>query len=515
MTPHRILFGDLVIPSERYGFEWKFSHGVAAGGGTLSFPLPSDADIRATRIADIYSELNRPNTLTIEVDTAAEGRQSREIQNVYGHAPRITRDDTHLVMRVDVSDLRWKWVGSGVTGHFNLVRRLNDIQVLENGETPEVPGQARIVDGELVTPRLQGAATPVEPEINADGLIVNFRPKDILAKHTGYPRSSFRKATLNLNSEDFASPIGDADPSAWTALQLLEGILRGYWTFSTKGPVFVPGKLEAEEWGGYWKDKLTDNGFLVSRETFYMTPVGQVLPKLMRLAECRMVVWYDGRLYLHPTYDDEPPEIPDRPSNEPYGALYMSDNSFDRPSSVLVGFRKELTRQFVYIEEQQYDPGSGGSNVIVGNNAEGEEEDLAQLINVIQLPEEEELDLGDGLKKYQRGEWHPIEPVLKAWGFPDPPMEFIRTHRYKFFEGAVAELIYGQSAAVEPGVSEIVQRRINNILQSYRKTFRIHPDQLDILLGVKAESAVILDRISGRRALAPIWVDHALMRRLR
>lgn len=524
LAPHKIKLGNLTASAEVYGFEYRCKHGVDPGGATITFPLTGNQQDDRALIREVNALLGKPTTLEIEIDQFPGGKQRLVIRNLYPHDPKIQESGGTYAYSVSVSDLRWKWTGFPVDGHFNLVRRLNDLQVTENGELPSVPGQARIVNGDPVTPTVLAGVAPIEPEIDTEGRIVNFRPKDVLSKHATYPASAYRFSTLDWNNGDFTAAVSapaqgegtsvavgqaPAGTRPWTALRMIQAILRGYSAFGTKGMVRVPGALQASEWGGF-RDGLEDNGFLVARESFQATNIQQVLPKLLRLAECRLVVWIDGKVYLHPTYSETPPELPDEARYEGGGVLYMSNNQADRPSSVFVRFENELTREFTYLEI-----GSGiAKRGLSGDGKKANNRSIEpKLTNVIQLPTNETLDLGDGPREYQRGEWHPIEPVLRAWNMRGP--DYIRSRIYKFFEGAVAAEIYGQSAAVQPGVDEAVQRRIAAVKQAYRRTFRVDPDYLDVMLDLKAESAILLDRISGRRQLAPVWVDYSMQRRLR
>lgn len=513
MRPHGIKLGQVVTPADTYSFEYVAKPGAYAGGATLTFPLPGNEAAAKSRVASINAMLAKPQTLDIVIDTN-RGEQTLKIQRLYPHSPRFRQDRSNLLYTVDVSDLRWKWTGQPVTGHFNLVRRINDIQSAENGQTPQVPGQARIVDGEVVTPTVQAGVAPLSPEIDSEGRIVNFRPKDVLSKHATYPAVSYRRATLDWNDDSFSGPVSESQAKPWTALRLIQGILRGYWAYGSKGMVQVPGLLEAGEWGGF-RDDLEDNDFVVSRLSYYMTPAQEVLSQLMRWAECRLVAWIDGKVYLHPTYSDTPPQVPDTATAEGTGVIFMSDNTADRPSAIRVGFRNELTKRFKYEESADSAAAGTGTSVAVGDRPEKAPATIEpKLLNVIQLPRNEQLDLGEGPQEYQRGEYQPLDKVLEAWGITGGT-EYIRQRIYKFFEGAVAAEVYGQSTGSPLGVDEEIQRRIAAIKQAYRKLFRIDPRYLDIMMDLRAESVVQIDPISGRRGLAPMWVDYSLLRRNR
>ncbi|MGB0971132.1 MAG: hypothetical protein ACPGVG_09250, partial [Mycobacterium sp.] len=505
-----ITLDGIPLSAERYAFEYRCKHGSGAGGGTFSFILSYNDAKRRQKVQQVNALLARPINLDIDLESS-RGRETLSIKNVYAHSPRYARDgEAGLVIHVDVSDLRWKWVGQPFAGHFNLIRRVNDLQVIEAGEQPDVPGQVRIVDGEPIRPTVQAGTTEIAPDINGDGRIVGFRAADVLSKHATFPSIAYRQISLDWNTADFSGTV--SVPRRWTALRMIEARLRGYNAKTADGFVRVPGLLAEGEWGGY-QDDLVDNEYPVSRLSLYANDVQSVLNQLMGYAECRMVAWVDGKLYLHPTYSATPPDLPDLSTDEMGGVLYMTDNRSDRPSSVRVCFQKELTREFVYREGR--DAGRGSVTVDSQGNdrsmQRGNGYKIGTLANVIQLPTNEKLDLGDGEKEYQRGEWHPIDAVLSAWGISGT--EYVRQSIYKFFEGKVAAEIYGQSAAVAPGVDEEIQRRIAAIKQCYRKTYKIDSAFLDYLLDIKAESVVLLDPASGRRALAPIWVDYSIQRR--
>lgn len=496
----RLKIGSLILPVEYLPFGFSLVPGTRAAGGSLRVPLNSK-----TRRGNVQNEIKRiiNQRSTIEMSCVVNGeRQTININNVFVTEPRIYSQGGVLVLECQLRDVRWLWQGWDVCGHFNLTRRINDRDMVRDGESPNVPGQVIILpDGTRQQPVVRAGSFPVFS--GEEGDLESEIAAQVVAQHASYPKAAFRDPTLDWNNEDFTAAV--ETPRPWTALRMVLAILLGWQAKGSQGFERQEGVLAPTDWGGLRDERgdFKDNGFTPPRRSYEGEPVSAVLEQLCRYAEVQIVPDLDGKIYVVPRYAGKP-KLPAEGRREIQGTgpLYYRYYDAETPQAVVVRRKKELTREIHYSET------GGLVSAIPSRDA------TPPMQNVIKLPRA--LSLPDPVTGEQvlhmKGEYLPIDDVLKAWGFPGGT-EWVRRHWYRSFETAAAWEIYGQSPNDPLGVDPEIQQRITAILESWRQVFRLPPEELDYLLDLRGESTVIVDPVSRTRNPAPVWVQYTLIRR--
>lgn len=489
LQPHRILLGGIPLPSTRYGFSWRFQPGVDPFIGVFTVPGNREQEFR-----DIIGK-----KVSLEIDyqvSTPEGVESRSstIENLYPLKMWLDSDGLNEVFKIYVADLRWKWAGLPMRiGYVNWLRRLNDADVVVDGNDLNVPGQVREVNGAEVKPDVPGGWAPVDPVIviAADGelegkpVVANFRQANIKGKFNSVPVRGYSKYTLDWQ---------DGSAKVWRALSLAKFILTGGKVQTSSGLLDASGILSAGEFGGILGNADDYADMPIPKRAYFGTPAKQALSEALKLARARLHVWVDGKVYIMPIDMKQAPILPAQPIMQESIRLTMHDNAVERPSSVISLFRREKETQFAVIAANQSAP-----------------DNIAE--NVIRIPSALTVDLGggDGPREYAAQTYLPLEPVLLTSEYGGITTEQVRQWKTKgLLNMWLLHMDIPSFAATDAD-----RAKVSAIDDCFRRTFKLKDTFVERLVSMSAESVVIVDAQSGQRAPAPVWVDYAIRRGLR
>lgn len=134
------------------------------------------------------------------------------------------------------------------------------------------------------------------------------------------------------------------------------------------------------------------------------------------------------------------------------------------------------------------------------------------LENVLPCPDPT-LTLASGRVVHQ-GTWITVDEALAAWAlladFPAPVGALTQKKIRRHYLAGFSRLHNFYSLDAKGHPSEVWTRRIDAVAEHWRRTFRILPQWMDKLRGLKAYRVAVLDQETGTRARAAAYFDHTV-----
>lgn len=474
----KVTLAGRTLYADSWDVAWSLTPGVR--------PDRSQIFVPATRIDEFDPLLGQ--TVTLRIESPAHG--TIEAQNLtVTYRDRIV-DGTEQVMVYTLMDCRYLWGVSSdtmVTGRFNHILRLNDVDLAKAGGAPNVAGQnAQVLRGGQARVRRPG------------GPLADLVLADIVGQHQTLPRFAYRRLTLN--------PLTNAP---WTAYELLLGILNGYSVnLADNNTAHVDGILRPQDGPAETESHLfrgpVDNRYPVNRLTYTRIPAPIVLAELCKLARVRLYVNLQGRVRIIPAdLQQEPAPLMPPASRllEASPRLYMTDNRAWRPTRVRVLFPIERATRFY----RQINSTESQQTVAVGPGQRLEKPPL--LRPVVRMPFEAEI----GGETRGPGEYVLLDDVCT----------YLRISVEWLEKNAVASPALLEAYAHTTGFASPLQipgatkQLLSAVVAAHRTLFQVSSDWIEKLIDLRAESLTVIDAVTGKRAFAPVWLDYALLRTVR
>lgn len=483
MNPTTTTLGGQTLYADSYPLLWRLLPGV--------YPEKQSFTVPASRFADFNGLRGKPLTLSVRAERGQASSEALDFKNLWLLEIQHSRQDEVDVLKLIVADSRWLWRGRTVNGFFNYIRRVNDDHIIENGDQVQVLGQSRSIDPNeaIEVPELKSASADVAPSVPiAPGVGARsdftFQPRNIGAQFNAIPSYLYRPYTIN--------PVTG---KAWTALELAIGILTGYEVDTSQGRVKVPGILRAGESGIDVRD-LKDNGYPVPRMAYAGSDCRGVLETLLRMARHRVFQDIDGKIKLFAADLSAPPKLPTGPALTTGPKLYQTDLKVERPSKLTLLFRLERETEYAVAEADSTIPADANRPLVIENCTK---------LPVAQAG----IDLGDGrgARTFAAGCYVPNRVLFPLWNLTE---DFVRKMYNRAFLNAYAARVIGPDYDPD-NIPAYVEQRAAAVLEGYRRIYRVASDDIAKIINMEAESLVVLDPISGKRAPAPVWQDHALV----
>lgn len=489
--------------ADTWEVSWSMTPGVSADRTSVIVP--------AYRRDEFDSLVGTTVALVIDNE---DGASRLEVRNLTVLTVDTLQHGPNQVVSYTLADCRWRWgldTRSRVSGRFNHLLRLNDGDLAKAGFQPDVAGQdAGAVRGGIARVRKPG------------GPVSDFEDADIVGQHQTLPKFAYRRLTLN----------GDTG-QPWTAYQLLRGILNGYSvpaggpppgqpgsdarrsTPAGTGVLRVPGILLPADGPATPEMQLfrgdPDNKYPISRLSFHAHPAPVVLAELCRLARVRLYVTLDGKVRIIPTdvrADPTPSLPPASQSWEQSQRLWMTQNQAHRPRKVRVLFPIERAVRF-HAQQAGVSGASSQTTVPVGAVADRP----TWLRNVVRLPVPLTLQIdSQPSREYPAGFYAPIESVCRYLSID---VAWLDKYAYTSFGPLLPYAAFVLGGLPPARVPSTTQRLLEAVHGAHRTLFQLDQQWIERIIDLRAETPVVLDPLSGKRAFSPVWRDHTLLRTIR
>ncbi|MBU2062273.1 MAG: hypothetical protein KKH44_10555, partial [Bacteroidetes bacterium] len=335
-----------------------------------------------------------------------------------------------------IADLRWFWQHIKWFGRYNLLKTVNDRDMIKG-----------------------------IPKIALDHFTYNVK---------SYKRYSIRHIKVTKKGKKL---IETEEYRPWNVVELADLIMKTIEPDNYLGIYDYNKKLL----------KLTPNNL-----DYAGMPVQNALSNLLHFARGNIGITNSGKFYIYPIEDNK---LQEKVWNnlEKYsvnGNIYKTNWAQYRPRELNVYFKKEQEVLFDYWEtgkyktiKQFYDiKDKEARNKVTGPYIE----------NVAIIPRNMEID---GIQ-FEAGEYVPISRLCTEWGIPESKLRFrfFTDTLMRWYMGTV----HGIPQKLWGAYPEYIER-ITTLQQHYRKTFKVHPAWQDQVLSVRAVTSDIADYVVGNR----------------
>lgn len=480
----KLTLDGVPLPVNVFAWSWEFRPGVEPGMTTLKADIASINALRGLR--------GRVVTLQIEFDQMVgvnqKTRKTAAIRGLTVLRVEPGQDGMYRICRVLLADSRWLWRGQPCPlGFVNWVRRLNDQDLIRNGDDIRVPGQVREVDGTLIRPEPPGGVAPVDPVASINGDVLYFRDANIKAEYNAVPRFAFNPLTLFYGRSDNGEPFRALD----MALFILNG--GKVKLADNAGFAEVKGLMQPGEWAGFENDTPTPESTMpVPRASYFGQSATDVLNRALSMARCKLIPSAAGTYTIGPIDLKTVPALPTVPQTIDSWSLGMTDFGVERPKSVIALLRRELTREF-------------------GVYAESESAPVNFAENVMRTPVKVTVDVGEGPKEYPVGTILPIDKVIATEAFGS--ISTVELRKWKF-KGILR--CYLSHRGIQPEeATDLDHAKAAAMESSYLKLWQANRKWMERVVSMSDQSVVVLESITGRRAAVPVWSQYAMIRAAR
>lgn len=466
----KVTLGGKALYTDSWPIEWAMSPGVRPDSARVVVPVSRGSEFDAL--------LGTETTLRIE---SMLGHGTLEVRNLtVVYRDRII-EGTEPLLVYTLMDCRYRWGHEStamVTGRFNHLLRLNDIDLAKAGSTVTVAGQEPTV--------LRGGQARVQRN---QGGIAELVLADIVGQHQALPKFAYRELTLNA---DTGSP--------WTAYELIVCILNGFLFDGVKGILRDqdgPAEPDLAQFGG----RPVDNRYPINRLTYMREPAPVALAALCHLARVRLYVNLQGKVRIIPAdllADPAPFLPPDSQMLEASQRLYMTDNRAWRAKKCRVLFPIErAVRFFKQTDAAQSDQTTSAAA------PDKKQETPSLLKNVVRVPVEATIA---GVERAP-GEYVLIDDVCQYLGVS---LAWLEKHAMadQAFLTAYGSL---QGRAPE-NLPPTTVKWLMAMHAAHRTLYQIHEDWIKHIVSLSADSPVVIDSVTGKRAFAPAWIDFTILR---